>query len=99
MRRCKADPNLYCHCHSSGDLYVLCYVDDPLVCGKHEHAVQFTKDLEKEVLLKIEAELKPGKSVDFLGRVLRHKYNMVKGKAVGTTGTTSFHTDWTWMIH
>ena len=61
MRRCKADPNLYCH--SSGDLYVLCYVDDLLVCGKHELAVQFTKDLEKEVLLKIEAELKPGKSV------------------------------------
>ena len=107
MRRCKADPNLYCH--PSGDLYVLCYVDDLLVCGKHQLAVQFTKDLEKEVLLKIEAELKPGKSVNFLGRVLRHNgdsvdicmpqdyitktldlYNMVKAKAVGTTGTTSF---------
>ena len=70
MRRCKADPNLYCH--PSGDLYALCYVDDLLVCGKHELAVQFTKGLEKEVLLKIEAELKPGKSVNFLGRVLRH---------------------------
>ena len=58
---CSTNPNLYCH--PSGGLYVLCYVDDLLVCGKHELAVQFTKDLEKEVLLKIEAELKPGKSV------------------------------------
>ena len=72
LGRCKADPNLYCH--SCGDLSVLCYVDDFLVCGKHDLAVQFTKDLEKEVLFKIEAELKPGKSVkvNFLGRVLRH---------------------------
>ena len=62
MRRCKADRNLYCH--TSGDLYVFCYVDDLLVCGKHKLAVQ----VEKEALLKIDDELKPGKSVNFLGR-------------------------------
>ena len=70
MRRCKADPNLYCH--TSGDLYVLCYVDDLLVCGKQELTTKFTEDLKKEVLLKVEGELKPGNTVNFLGRILKH---------------------------
>ena len=70
MRRCKADPNLYCH--TSGDLCVLCYVDDLLVCGKQELTTKFTEDLKKEVLLKVEGELKPGNTVNFLGRILKH---------------------------
>ena len=51
MRRCKADPKLVLS--SLWRLYALCYVDDLLVCGKHELCRAITKGLEKEVLLKL----------------------------------------------
>ena len=70
FHRCKTDPNLYVH--SSKELYVLCYVDDLLVCGNPDRIKPFTEQLSKEVLLKIEGELKPQTSVNFLGRTLKH---------------------------
>eukprot|EP00438_Fugacium_kawagutii_P021963 Skav208059 [mRNA] locus=scaffold1124:307567:309060:- [translate_table: standard] len=70
FHRCNTDPNLYCH--SSKELYVLCYVDDLLVCGNPERIKAFTEQLSKEVLLKVEGELKPQTSVNFLGRTLKH---------------------------
>ena len=38
FRRCKSDPNLYCH--ESGQLYVLAYVDDLLVVIVHVSTVR-----------------------------------------------------------
>eukprot|EP00438_Fugacium_kawagutii_P003018 Skav203149 [mRNA] locus=scaffold626:61922:63415:+ [translate_table: standard] len=70
FHRCKTDPNLYCH--SSKELYVLCYVDDLLVCGNPDRIKAFTEQLSKEVLLKVEGELKPQTTVNFLGRTLKH---------------------------
>ena len=70
FHRCKTDPNLYVH--SSKELYVLCHVDDLLVCGNPDRIKPFTEQLSKEVLLKIEGELKPQTSVNFLGRTLKH---------------------------
>ena len=70
FHHCKTDLNLYCH--SSKELYVLCYVDDLLVCGNPERIKVFTEQLSKEVLLKVEGELKPQTTVNFLGRTLRH---------------------------
>ena len=70
FHRRKSDPNLYCH--KSGRLYVLCYVDDLLVCGDSEMTKEFTDKLSKEVLLKTEGELKAGTSVNFPGRTLKH---------------------------
>ena len=75
FHRCKADPNLYCH--KSGRLYVLCYVDDLLVCGDPDLTKEFTDKLAKEVLLKIEGELKAGTTVNFLGRTLKHNGDSV----------------------
>ena len=49
-----------------------CYVDDLLVCGNPDRIKPFTEQLSKEVLLKIEGELKPQTSVNFLGRTLKH---------------------------
>ena len=75
FHRCKADPNLYSH--KSGRLYVLCYVDDKLVCEDPNLAQEFTDKLAKEELLKIEGELKAGTTVNFLGRTLKHNGDSV----------------------
>ena len=67
---CKTDSNPYCH--RSTELYVLCDVDDLLVCGTPERTKEFTDRLSQEVLLRVEGELKPQTFVDFLGRTLKH---------------------------
>ena len=77
FHRCKTDPNLCCH--SSKELYVLCYVDDLLVCGNPERTKVFTEQLSKEVLLKVEGELKPQATVCFLGRRLSIDITMQTG--------------------
>ena len=66
FRRCKSDPNLYCH--ESGKLYVLAYVDDLLVVGTDEMRKDFMSRLSKEVLLKETGQLVPGTEHTFLGR-------------------------------
>ena len=70
FRRCKSDPNLYCH--ESGKLYVLAYVDDLLVVGTDEMRKEFMSRLSEEVLLKETGQLVPGTEHTFLGRRLRH---------------------------
>ena len=70
FRRCKSDPNLYCH--ESGRLYVLAYVDDLLVIGTDEMRKDFMSRLSEEVLLKETGKLVPGTEHSFLGRRLRH---------------------------
>ena len=45
IRRCKSDPNLYCH--ESGRLYVLAYVDDLLVVGTDEMRKSFMSQLSE----------------------------------------------------
>ena len=50
FRRCKSDPNLYCH--ESGNMYVWAYVDDLLVVGTDEMSKSFMSELSEEVLLK-----------------------------------------------
>ena len=70
FRRCKSDPNLYCH--ESGRLYVLAYVDDLLVVGTDEMRKSFMSQLSEEVLLKETGQLVPGSEHTFLGRRLRH---------------------------
>ena len=98
FRRCKSDPNLYCH--ESGRLYVLAYVDDLLVVGTDEMRKSFMSQLSEEVLLK----------ETFLGRRLRHNgdsidvcmsqkyidatlelYGMKDAKPVATTGTVTIN--------
>ena len=69
FRRCKSDPNLYCH--ESGRLYVLAYVDDLLVVGTDEMRKSFMSQLSEEVLLKETGQLVPGSKHTFLGRRLR----------------------------
>ena len=97
FRRCKSDPNLYCH--ESGKLYVLAYVDDLLVVGTDEMRQEFMSRLSEEVLLK---------ETGFLGRRLRHNgdsidvrmsqtyidaildlYGMKNAKPVATTGSVT----------
>ena len=70
FRRCKSDPNLYCH--ESGRLCVLAYVDDLLVVGTDEMRKSFMSQLSEEVLLKETGQLVPGSEHTFLGRRLRH---------------------------
>ena len=70
FRRCKSDPNLYCH--ESGRLYVLAYVDDLLVVGTDEMRKSFMSQLSEEVLLKETGQLVPRSEHTFLGRRLRH---------------------------
>ena len=70
FHRCKTDSILYCR--KSTELYVLCYIDDLLVCGTPERTKEFTDRFSQEVLLKVEGELKPQTSVNFLGRTLKH---------------------------
>eukprot|EP00439_Symbiodinium_sp_Y106_P005086 s6380_g1.t1 len=70
FRRCKSDPNLYCH--ESGRLYVLAYVDDLLVVGTDEMRKSLMSQLSEEVLLKETGQLVPGSEHTFLGRRLRH---------------------------
>ena len=70
FRRCKSDPNLYCH--ESGRLYVLAYVDDLFVVGTDEMRKSFMPQLSEEVLLKETGQLVPGSEHTFLGRRLRH---------------------------
>ena len=70
FRRCKTDPNLYCH--ERGQLYVLAYVDDLLVVGTDEMRKSFMSQLPEEVLLKETGQLVPGTEHTFLGRRLRH---------------------------
>ena len=86
FHRCKTDSNLYCH--KSTELYVLCYVDDLLVCGTPERTKEFTDKLSQEVLLKVEGELKPQTSVNFLGRTLRHN-----GNSIDVSMSTAYVTD------
>ena len=69
-RRCKSDPNLYCH--ESSRLYVPAYVDDLLVVGTDEMRKSFMSQLSEEVLLKETGQLVPGSEHTFLGRRLRH---------------------------
>ena len=63
FRRCKSDPNLYCH--ESGRLYVLAYVDDLLVVGTDEMRKSFMSQLSEEVLLKETGQLVPGSEHTF----------------------------------
>ena len=70
FRRCKSDPNLYCH--SSRQLYVLAYVDDLLIAGDSDKAEEFIEALNKELLVKVTARLNSGTEASFLGRRLRH---------------------------
>ena len=70
FRRCKSDPNLYCH--ESGRLYVLAYVDDLLVVGTDEMRKSFMSQVSEEVLLTETGQLVPGSEHTFLGRRLRH---------------------------
>ena len=70
FRRCKSDPNLYCH--ESDRLYVLAYVDDLLVVGTEEMRKDFMSKLSEEVLLKETGKLMPGTEHTFLGRRLRN---------------------------
>ena len=63
FRRCKSDPNLYCH--SSKQLYVLAYVDDLLVAGDSEKAQEFIEALNKELLVKVTAKLDAGTEASF----------------------------------
>ena len=70
FRRCKSDPNLYCH--SSKQLYVLAYVDDLLIAGDSEKAQEFIEALNKELLVRVTANLDAGTEASFLGRRLRH---------------------------
>ena len=70
FRRCKSDPNLYCH--ESGRLYVPAYVDDLLVVGADEMRKSFMSQLSEEVLLKETGQLVPGSEHTFLGGRLRH---------------------------
>ena len=86
FHRCKTDSNLYCH--KSTELYVLCYVDDLLVCGTPERTKEFTDRLSQEVLLKVEGELKPQTSVNFLGRTLKHN-----GDSIDVSMNTAYVTD------
>ena len=83
FHRCKTDPNLCCH--SSKELYVLCYVDDFLVCGKPECT---TEQLSKEVLSKVEGELKRQATVNFSGRTLWHN-----GDSIDITMPTAYVSD------
>ena len=69
FRRCKSDPNLYCH--ESGKLYVLAYVDNLLAVGSDEIRKDFISRLSEEVLLKT-GQLVPGTEHTFLSRRLRH---------------------------
>ena len=86
FHRCKTDSNLYCH--KSTELYVLCYVDDLQVCGTPERTKEFTDRLSQEVLLKVEGELKPQTSVNFLGRTLKHN-----GDSIDVSMNTAYVTD------
>ncbi len=85
--RCKTDANFYCH--KPTEIYVLCYVvDDLLVCGTPERTKEFTDRLSQEVLLKVEGELKPQTSVNFLGPTLKHN-----GDSVDVSMTPAYVTD------
>ena len=70
FRRCKSDPNRYCH--ESGKLYVLAYVDDLLVVGTDEMRKDFMSRQSEEDLLEETGQLVPGTEHTFLGRRLRH---------------------------
>ena len=97
FRRCKSDPNVYCH--ESGRLYVIAYVDDLLGVGNDEMRKSFMSQLSEEVLLK-----EPGQLVPPLGRRLRHHGSSIDAfmsqtlidsildlyaKPVATTGTVT----------
>ena len=58
FHRCNEDPNL--QCHKLGRLYVLSHVDDLLVCEDPDLTKEFIDELFKQVLLKIEGELRAG---------------------------------------
>ena len=66
----------------------MCYVDDLLVCGTTERTKEFTDRLSQEVLLKVEGELKPQTSVNFLGRTLKHN-----GDSMDVAMPTAYVTD------
>ena len=70
FRRCENVPNL--HCHSSRKLYVLAYVDDLMIVGEPQRAKGFVEALNKELLVKVTAELRSGTDASFLGRRLHH---------------------------
>ena len=64
FRRCKSDPNLYCH--ESGKFYVLAYVHDLLVVGTDEMRKDFISRLSEEVCSKRLVSLCQGLSTPFL---------------------------------
>ena len=64
FRRCKSDPNLYCH--ESGKLYVLAYVDDLLVVGTEECERNSCPDCQKRFCSKRLVSLCQGLSIPFL---------------------------------
>lgn len=70
FHRCNADSNL--HCHSSTELFVLCYVEDFLVCGTRHTTKKFPDRQSKEVPLKVERELRPQTSANYPSRTLKH---------------------------
>ena len=86
FHRCKTDSNLYRH--SSTELFVPCYENDLLVCGTPERTKEFTDRLSQEVLLKVESELKPQTSIDFLGQTLKHN-----GDSIDVSMPTAYVTD------
>ena len=69
FRRMKSDPNLYVH--DSKQLYVLAYVDDLMFFGSQADVSTLTKDLQKDLLLKVTGTFNEGQSSSFLGRNLK----------------------------
>ena len=86
FHRCKTDSNPYSH--RSTQLYVLCYEDDLLVRGTRERTKECTGRLRPEVLLKVEREMKPQTSVNFLGRTLK-----CNGDGIDVSMNTAYVTD------
>ena len=94
FRRCKSDPNLYCH--SSRQLYVLAYYDDLLIVGDHQTAQEFIKALNSgtEASVLSQRLRHNGDSIDlFMPQAFIHEllslYSMKESNATSTTGTAS----------
>ena len=74
--RMKSDPNLYVHVQKR--VYVLAYVDDLMVFGSRAAIDHFTKELSKDLLLKITGQLSEGNDVSFLGRNIRRTSDSIQ---------------------
>ena len=71
LQRCKSDPSLFVA--NQSDIFLIAYVDDLLITGSDQAAVQYMVDLIKgELLLKDVGWLSPGLSCRFLGRHIHH---------------------------